>query len=136
MSTILQQTLLFTDIQLFINELRNSKADDAFLIIKIDGTENFIQFSGTSEVVQMDFPMITENQRTYEMRIKAYGKKHELEIVENLGTDGSRFLDFDLSGSASLIATQIVTAFSDIFSVDSDRMLQFKFNGFNNPSNS
>ena len=63
------------NIEPLIGRLMNSQKDQAFVIITKHGTEDFIQFTGDEIGVQLDFPIITENQKKYECKFKSVVQK-------------------------------------------------------------
>ena len=115
------------NIEGMIEGLMNSSNEYAFLVIKIHGTEDFIQFTGGPEGVQLDFPLITDRQKNLESTFKRVGRELNLIVIENKGSDGSRFLDIELNGNASEI-TEIITKFiGNLFNVSSSTKLAFEY---------
>ena len=115
------------NIEGMIKDLMNSSNDYAFLIIKIYGTEDFVQFTGDLEGVQLDFPLITKRQKSLESTFHRASRDLNQEVIENKGSDGSRFLDIELYGNASEI-TDIVTEFmAKLFNVNSGTKLVFEY---------
>jgi len=52
-----------SDIQKNIEGLLSSNDEKAFLIITVTNTNQFVQFSAYDKIVQMDFPMIEDEQK-------------------------------------------------------------------------
>jgi hypothetical protein len=97
----------------------------AILVIEVMDSEKFIQFSADSGVVQMDFPLVTPEQQAREERIRGFFAQRELSLVENIRTDGSRFLDCDLAAGPDVIARLTHEVLREIFDVSEDVQLRF-----------
>jgi hypothetical protein len=61
-TTVLVGTI--KDLESSIEKMMISTKEDAFVIATIYGTDDFIQFSGNAKNVQLDFPQITDRQRS------------------------------------------------------------------------
>ena len=114
-------------IESIIKSLMKSTNEYAFLIIKIHGTEDFIQFTGDAKGVQLDLPLITERQKELETAFWHVGKDLNLKVVENKGSDGSRFLDIDLNGNAFEITNIVKIFIEKLFNVNSSTKLVFEY---------
>ena len=109
-----------------ISKLMGSNNDNAFLIVEVSGTEDFIQFSGDDKGVQLDFPLVTERQKEMEAQVRQNAKNQKLAIIENKGSDGSRFLDIDIDGSPSKIAEISKDLLMNIYGVNESSTLMFQ----------
>ena len=99
----------------------------AYLIIKIQDSEDFIQFTGDAKGVQLDLPLITERQKELETAFWHVSKDLNLKVVENKGSDGSRFLDIDLNGNAFEITNIVKIFIEKLFNVNSGTKLVFEY---------
>ena len=54
------------DLESHIEKMMKSTMTGAFLIVKVYGTSDFIQFSGSERNVQLDFPLVTDRQKSME----------------------------------------------------------------------
>jgi hypothetical protein len=116
------------DIESHISKLMNTDKDYAFLIIEISGTDNFIQFSGDNESVQLDFPLATDRQENLESKFKQVAKQHNLDVVKSNGTDGMRFLDINMHGSPSEVAKASISFMEGLFGVSENTEIDFQLN--------
>jgi hypothetical protein len=116
------------DIENKINLLMNSSNERSFLVIEISGTGDFIQFSGDKNGVQIDFPLLTENQKRMESKFRGIAKDQSLTVIENRGTDGNKFLDIDLNGAPADISKKIKSFLEKLFEVDENTELKFELN--------
>ena len=114
------------DIENFINSLMVSDNDNAFLILGISGTEDFIQFSGVEKGVLLDFPLITDRQKELESHFRQSVLKEGLKIIENKGSDGTIFLDIDINGSPTDISKTTGALLKRVFGVTESSMLEFQ----------
>ena len=119
-----------SDMVTAINRLLEAEASDAFLVVSIRSTGDFIQFTAIPGTVQMDFPLITRRQQ--ELRSKFEEACSALGLVQsvNSGSDGADFLDYDISGSPESIASAVREVLRGVFGVESDSELAFEASGF------
>jgi hypothetical protein len=106
-----------------------SEDANAFLIIEIAHSEDFLQLSGDASGVQIDFPLVTARQRGYEKKIREVASREGLEVVETYGSDGSRFLDMDVNGESSEVTAVCSKLLREVFSVSGDGELLFQHGG-------
>jgi hypothetical protein len=114
------------DIENNLNKLMSSNNDHAFLIVEVSGTENFIQFSGGDKGIQLDFPLVTDHQKEIEAKVRQRAKDQNLVIIENKGSDGSRFLDINIDDSSSKIAEIVKSLLKNIYGVSESSKLMFQ----------
>lgn len=115
------------NIENIIENLMKSTNEYAYLIIKIQDSEDFIQFTGDAKGVQLDLPLITVRQKELETAFWHVGKDLNLKVVENKGSDGSRFLDIDLNGNAFEITNIVKIFIEKLFNVNSSTKLVFEY---------
>jgi hypothetical protein len=96
----------------------------AFLIITVEGTSHFLQFSADSTGIELDFPLVTAEQEKRELAIRRFCQGPDMSLRESSGSDGSRFLDCDLPRDARRAAEIARQALQDLFGVaESGRLL-------------
>jgi hypothetical protein len=117
------------DIPGYIDRLMRSTDENPFLIITVMGSEDFLQLSGSGGTVQLDFPMVTQRQQSLETTIRTVAASSNLTIIENYGTDGTLFLDIDLSGAAPAMAAICSKMLREVFSVSGTTELLFEQHG-------
>jgi len=74
----------------------------------------------------LDFPLITPRQNKLETSFWNAAKDLNLDVVENKGSDGSRFLDIDINGSASAVSDIVKLFIARFLSVTRDTALEFE----------
>jgi len=116
-----------SDIQGHIENLMNSKNEYAFLIITVQGTLDFIQFTGNKSGVQLDLPLITERQKELKQSFKETAKALGLAVIENKGADGSDFLDINIHESSKEIAEISAIFMERLFNITSNSKLKFEY---------
>ncbi len=104
----------------------SSSSRGDYLIIHVGGTEDFVQFTGDAKGVQIDFPLVTDKQQSNESKIKQVATDLKLEFHETRGSDGSRFLDCDYSGSPEQIAALCRELLAKIYGVTDETGLFFE----------
>ena len=117
------------DIEAHIERLIAGAETGPVLVIQVVNSPDFIQFSAAPRVVQIDFPLVTPEQRAREGQIRAFFMARDLEIIENYGSDGTRFLDVDLRATAAGVASLTAQAFVELFGTPSDAALNFSGDG-------
>ena len=97
-----------------VRRLMHSTSDDAFLVVGVENSEDFLQMTGGPAGVQLDFPMITDRQKSLESRIRETAARQGLSVQENRGT-GDLFLDIDISGEPAHIAAVCRRFMSEVY---------------------
>lgn len=126
----------FSDIQPFLHKLMHSQSPNAFLVIKVTDTADFLQFTAANGILQMDYPLITDDQKSHAEQLSAACKALDLTPKRNTGTDGSEFLDCDISGTPSEMASIVQKVFETVFGVSKDQQLTFEGSGLAEERNS
>jgi hypothetical protein len=119
-----------TKIKSYVEQLiRTSPGDGAFLIITVNGTEDFLQMTGDTRGVQLNFPLITARQMSMESNIRAVAARNGFTLTENNGSDGSRFLDIGMAANASEVAQVSEILLREVFRVGEATKLDFEGDG-------
>ena len=114
--------------------LLESTADDAYLIIGISGTADFVQMSGYQGLAELDFPQITPRQKELRPIVEKVCSDLGLEVTINLGSNGREFLDYELPDDTTKIAEMIKQILILVFGAKADTVLEFEANGFYLPA--
>lgn len=114
------------DIETKIDSVMRSTNKYAFMIVKIQGTDDFIQFTGDKEGVQLDYPLITDRQKSTEAAYRQVAKELNLVIVENKGSSGDNFLDIDIHGPATQIANTSRILLERMFKINSNTKIEYE----------
>lgn len=109
-----------------VRRLLGTHSDDgAFLIITVEGTEDFLQLVGDARGVQLDFPLVTGRQMSFEAAFKAVAQGEGLSVVEN--SDGSsRFLDIHLNSDVHEVSRITKVFLQGVFRVNDHTELLFE----------
>jgi len=113
------------ELERLIAALMNS-TQQAYLIATVSGTDDFLQMTGGPTGVQIDFPLITPRQQGFESTIRQAATVRRLKVKENRGSDGSRFLDIDVTDDSRAIAQICRTLMRDVYSTSHDTVLQYE----------
>ena len=93
-----------------------------------------MQLTGDESGVQVDFPLITARQRGLETKIRDVASRANLEVIDNSGSDGSRFLDLNVNGAPAHVAAICSKLLRGVFGISGDVELVFEHEGLA-PSN-
>ena len=117
------------DLPRYVERLMRAPDANAFLIVNVAATGDFLQLSGDARGVQLDFPMIAARQRSFEAGIRAEAARAGLAVAENYGSDGARFLDISVNGEAHAVAAICSKVLRAVFNVSGDAELIFQHVG-------
>ena len=115
------------DLPKYFNLLQNSSPSFETLIISIKASDDFVQFSRDGKNVEMDFPLVTPQQKALELKFRAVCKKQNLDIREVIGSDESLFLDADLPKATRDRANIVKNILTDVFDITESEKLKFTF---------
>lgn len=113
----------------YVERLMRSTWDGAFLVVTVEGSEDFVQMTAGEEGVQIDFPLVTARQRGFESKIRATAEGEGLAVEENVGSDGARFLDMYLAKDADAVARACRAFLREVFGAREDTRLEFDGDG-------
>jgi hypothetical protein len=119
------------DIDGYIDRLASSP-DYGILIITVEGTGEFVQFSASDGAVQVDFPLVTSSQRARESAIRKFFEARGVSVVENRGSDGSTFLDAEFRSNPRLVAALTRAVLAEVFGAGEGARLRFESSGLGN----
>jgi hypothetical protein len=113
----------------YVEHLMRATSDDgAFLIVTLGGTEDFLQLVGDARGVQLDFPLVTGRQLSFESTFKAVAQREKLNINEI--TEGeSRFLNIELPVNPAEVARLTKIFLQEVFRVNEASILEFELEG-------
>jgi hypothetical protein len=116
------------DLENYIGIMMLSTEKYAFVIAMVQGTRDFVQFSGNTKNIQLDFPLITDRQKSMEVAFRTTAKEMDLKIIENRGTGGEIFLDIDLKGTTAEISVVARTFMERFFGITQDTQIKYRLN--------
>ena len=116
------------DIERNIQKLMNSRRSDAFLIVTIFKSDDYIQFTADAKGVQLNLPLITERQKSFESLFKKTAESENLNVIESKGTDGTIFLDINIDGASAEISKTVESFMAKLFNVSANTKLKFELN--------
>jgi len=106
--------------------IRGAASDTAFLIITVSGTEDFLQLIADCEGVELDFPLITGRQMSFEWKFRSIAEFEGCPLSENRGDDGARFLDVELPADAAEVSRIVEVFLLELFGVGLHTELEFE----------
>ena len=99
-----------------VTRLVNSKVEHSYLGIKPEGATAFFQLTASGESTQIDFPLITAEQKALSSAVKEVASRNALVVYETIGTGGSKFLDIDVNGNPSRVTEAVKILVNGVFS--------------------
>jgi hypothetical protein len=99
-----------------------------FLIVRVAGTRDFLQLTAAPDSAQIDFPLVTDRQRELEPKIREAAAELQLDFRETCGSDGTRFLDCDLTATPAEIARACRQLLQRVFGITEDATLAYETN--------
>jgi hypothetical protein len=111
-----------------VQQLLISRSPDAFLIVSVAGTDDFLQLKPTNDGVELDLPQITERQREVRNAFERVCEHLDLPLTINHGTDGSEFLDVEIRGPESEIIPVIRRFLTEVFGFADTQELSLELN--------
>ena len=121
------------DLAAGINGLLQAKADDAWFVIEISGTPDFLQLYGSDGTAYLDFPIFTERQKAMRSTVEDVCADLGLKLLLNEGPNGLILLDYKLPQGTAAATTIVESVLRRIYSVDESTALAFETNGFRLP---
>jgi hypothetical protein len=116
----------FADLERQLDRLVRAKDPHAFLVIEVQDTPHFLQFSAGPEAIELDYPLITAEQRKREGAFRRFCTGAGLTLRDTTGSDGSRFLDCDLPRDVGAAAATVRRALQDLFGASATTRLLFR----------
>ena len=116
------------DLENYIGIMMLSTEKYAFVIATVQGTRDFVQFSGNTKNIRLDFPLITDRQKSMEVAFRTTAKEMALKIIENRGTGDEVFLDIDLKGTTAEISVVARTFMERFFGITQDTKIKYRLN--------
>ena len=101
-------------------------ASQTFLIVHAADTKDFLQLTASPDGAQIDFPLITERQRSLEPKILQVAAELRLDFHETRGSNGGRFLDCDFVGSSREVADTCRKLLIHVYGISDTTPLTFE----------
>jgi len=118
------------DIEKYISGLKDSTNKQSFLILKVEGTDQFTQLTQNDDKIKLNFPLITDEQKSRKATIKKIAEDMKLELTSSTIKTGSEFLDFNLHGDSEYLSKTVEQIMIRLFEIDNKTSLSFHTNGF------
>ena len=115
----------FADLQPQLDRLVRATDPHAFLVIELEDTPHFVQFSAGADVIELDYPIVTVEQRSREAAVRQFCTTAGHRLRETTGSNGARFLDCDLPRDATLAAAAVRQALEAVFGATATTRLLF-----------
>jgi hypothetical protein len=116
------------DLEDSIVKLMQSTKKRAFVIAKVHGTNDFVRFNSDTKSVELDFPLVSDMQKSMEEAFRSIAKKMNLKVVKNIRSGGQTFLDINIKGTTAEISVVGQTFIEKFFKVDQDTKIEYELN--------
>ncbi len=117
------------DVERHLKRLLKASDPHAFLVIELQGTPHFLQFTASAKAIEMDYPLASEEQRGRENAVRTFCTGAGLRLRQTEGSDGTRFLDCDLPHDTAPAAGIVQRALHELFGASSTTQLLFSGDG-------
>jgi hypothetical protein len=117
-----------SDLDGAFGSLVNSTVTDSFLVVTVQGTEDFLQFYPDKGNIFLDFPVITARQKAVEPLLLKSAERLGVTIEETFGSDGSRFCTAKIGGSAEEAASVTTELLEELFGASRQSALVLSLN--------
>lgn len=114
----------FSNLEHQFNCLINGQPKVRNLIVEVNGTSDFIQFSHFRDHVQVDFPLVTERQKSLRDKYQGEVQKMGYSAEISKGSDGASFLDFDVPADPGNVAEICATLLKRTFELTGNEKLK------------
>lgn len=115
----------FADLLAHTTRLASSPDDSGTLVIGVVDALPFVQFAGGAGGIEMDFPLVTDDQREREKAFRRFLVERGLTARVTEGDNGERFLDVDLPGDPSRVAQLARDVLTEVWEVGPSARLTF-----------
>jgi hypothetical protein len=122
-------TQSLTEMGTFVAGLLGSKASDAFLIVTLANTGQFIQMTPTHNGVLVKFPLAVPKHKTLGPVLRSIADDMALSLVDN-SQDQMPALNLEVEGDAYAVAEVCRTLFARLFDAPADSQVAYECNGF------
>lgn len=119
----------FADILSHASRLARSPDSAGTLVIQVVGAEPFVQFGGGADGIEMEFPLITPEQRSRESALRRFLDEPGLKMRVTFGDNGAQFLDVDLPGEPNYVAQLARDVLTSVMGVEQSGALSFMGEG-------
>ncbi len=120
---------VLADTPKYLEALMKSDDPHSFLVVTHTPSDEFLQFTAEDNVVQMDYPLITEQQKNKSEMLREICNSLDLELELTTGSDGSKFYDWNLTGDAEEMFQAIAPIFIQAFGAKADDVVFFQHDG-------
>jgi hypothetical protein len=114
------------DLEFYTSHLQEANNSRAFLIVTLDGSPDFLQMKYVDGEFELDFPLVTDRQKSLEEKIRRLYEEHDYKIVENPSTSGHTFLDVYFNSRAILVETAS-EVFREVFGATAESSIKFQW---------
>jgi hypothetical protein len=114
----------------YLRGLISSSNPHAFLIVDFSGSSHFIQFTGNQHGVQLNMPLITDDQISMKVTLENACSAEGFIAEINRGGDGSEFVDCDIKGEAEAAISTIERIIALVFGVHSGNKVKYTLSGY------
>ena len=116
------------DLEDSIAKMVQSTRKHPFVIAKVHGTNDFVRFNCGMKGVELDFPLVSDRQKSMEGTFRSIAKKMNLKVVEKRKSGDRTFLDIYMKGTSAEISAAAQTFIEKLFSINQDTKIEYELN--------
>ncbi len=114
----------------YLRGLITSNNPHAFLVVDFSGSPHFIQFSGTKYGIQLNMPLITNDQISIKAKLESACLDEGYSAQINKGSDGNEFFDCDVKGETEVVISGIEKIIASVFGINKENRVKYTLAGY------
>ena len=113
------------DIGMHVRALQESASVDAFLVIEVAGSDDFLQVITIDDRLRIDYPLLTPRQRSLEPLLRSAAAELGLEVSSSQDGDEFPVVDVDIPEGADAPAV-LGRLLAALYGIDAQTPLRFE----------
>jgi hypothetical protein len=115
-----------SDLGTHLSDLMHSDSEDAFLVIEVAESGDFLQLLTVSGQLRLDWPLLTPRQRSLEAELHTIAQELGLAIMAASDADEFPVVDIDIAGDTAQATRAVQRMLTELFDVNAQTPLRFE----------
>lgn len=113
------------DVEDHFNSLLLSANSHTILVVSVEESGDYLQFTRNKAGIQLDLPQITARQQEFAKKFRDIAQESGLIVITNRGSDNTRFLDINVYGNLTKITATATAFLKKLYAIDESTRLIF-----------